>query len=191
MSVSIQGLYGLEVVIAGFMNVPFLGEIQVVSRSLLSVEIEEVDEQLWQTQHACAVESYDSTRLSETRIPAQFVAAIPPQRIQIHMNDHEISWDPKPVYLGFDATFSIARRACCTKCSRLRSRWAAGSDRFWIYPCLEPWNFYLVQHNDIAMRGSWDGNGGRGKIEIQALAQETIGSSHMVFQSLESAYATV
>ena len=48
-------------------------------------------------------------------------------------------------------------------------------------PLLGTVELYMVQSSDIAMTGSWGSDGGRGQITVQHMAQETIGSSNMVF----------
>lgn len=181
MSLSLEGLYALEVVIAGFMEVPFLGEIQVLSRSLLSVEIEKVDTEYWQHQSVCFVESYDSTRLSETRIPPRFVTAIPPQRFPIVLQGSQISWDPAPVYLGFDGQLPLPNTLEDPKVRDSDQDGLPGVTVYLDIPLLGTVELYLVQYTDISMQGEFGVDGGRGQIDIEALAQETIGSSHMVF----------
>ena len=181
MTISLPGLYGLEVVMAGLINVPFLGEIQIMTRSLLAVEIESIDGQYWQSQHVCAVESYDSSRLSQTRIPAQFVSAIPPQRIPIHLNDDQISWDPNPVYMGFDGQSPLPVELTDPRATDTDQDGIPGVTVLLDIPLLGTVELYMVQSSDIAMNGSWGSDGGRGQITVQHMAQETIGSSNMVF----------
>ncbi|MGC6509712.1 MAG: hypothetical protein ACON4U_14910 [Myxococcota bacterium] len=181
MTISLPGLYGLEVVMAGLIHVPFLGEIKIMTRSLLAVEIIEVNGQYWQAQQVCAIESYDSSRLSETRIPSRFVSAIPPQRIPIVLNGTEISWDPKPVYLGFDGQYPLPVELTDPRAIDSDQDGVPGVTVFLDIPLLGTVELYMVQSSDIAMIGNLDSEGGRGQIKVQELAQETIGSSHIVF----------
>ena len=129
----------------------------------------------------CAVESYDSSRLSQTRIPDQFVSAIPPQRIPIHLKDDQISWDPIPVYMGFDGQKPLPIELTDPRATDTDKDGVPGVTVLLDIPVVGTVELNMAQSSDIAMNGIWGSDGWRGQIKVQHMTQETIGSSNMVF----------
>jgi hypothetical protein len=178
----ISGYFILEVVIAGVMNVPFLGEIRVVMRSVLSADIRHTTEGVHLTQKVCWVESYDDTRVSNTIIPASFVESIPVQRIPIRFDNESIFWDPEPVFIGYKEGGPLPSTQLDLRVIDGDDDGEVGNTVLLDIPIIGIVELYLVQVNDLAMSGKWTGKEYHGELNIQRLEQETLGASHSVFQ---------
>lgn len=182
MTAVISGYFILEVVIAGVMNVPFLGEIRVVMRSVLSADVRHSPDGVNLTQKVCWVEAYDDTRVSNTIIPDSFVDSIPVQQIPIRFDNKSVSWDPGPVFIGYKEGGPIPSTQLDVRVIDGDGDNEVGNTVLLDIPIIGMVELYLVQVNDLGMSGKWTGKEYYGELNIQRLEQETLGASHSVFQ---------
>ena len=96
--------WGMEVNVASTMKAPFVGRVHILTRSLLKVSMEEVDGTVRAHQKLCHIAVEDDMRVSETKIPQQFVDAIPPETYSITYDEVSGAYhaDLGPYAVGFD-----------------------------------------------------------------------------------------
>lgn len=185
---ALASLYAAEVIVATTATVPVLGEIRLLTTSLLRVEHALVGEQLIQRQQICAVRSQDDTRMSETSMPTAFVEALPetsyPVSIEADGPTWRWSWDPGPVYVGYAPSPNQAGAPASVDDPRVFDSDGDGQPAATVLlsiPLLGDAELYTVHHNHVRMEGLMEGGVVSGRVEILDIAQLTVGASREMF----------
>lgn len=96
------GPHVMVVEVATESKVPFAGTTQVLTRSLVHLQVSRTETGWTQRQRLCAVEIESDSRAT-TVLPQAFIDAVPPQSYSIKLGeDGSYFADPGRSYLGFD-----------------------------------------------------------------------------------------
>ena len=96
------GPHAMVVEVASRSKVPFAGTTEVITRSLVRVDLVREGDGWTQSQRVCAVEIESDSRAT-TVLPQAFIDVIPVQRYPVQISENgTYKADPGPTYVGFD-----------------------------------------------------------------------------------------
>ncbi|MCB9743764.1 MAG: hypothetical protein H6740_14285 [Alphaproteobacteria bacterium] len=186
---ALAAAYAAEVIVATTATVPVMGEIRLLTHTLMRVEHVEVEGALLQRQEICAVASRDDTRMSETSMPPAFVASLPaslyPVSIEPLGDDAwRWRWDPGPVYVGYLPSDTDSSAPESVEDPRVvdtdHDGQPAATVRLSI-PLLGDADLYTVHRNHVRMDGVMRDGVIEGSVRILGIEQLTVGASRALF----------
>lgn len=183
-----EGRYAMEVVVASASQVPVFGETRVFTRSLLLAELRWEGDVLVQSQHLCAVDVSDDSRLASTVIPPAFVAAFPEQSFPVAYARREGGWhlvlDPGEVLVGYDATAGgMPQEPDDPAVLDWDHDGAPGATVQLEIPVLGRVDIHIAQRGRSVFVGRVEDGGVRGHVQVVTLEQRTLSASHPLFRA--------
>ncbi|MCB9745833.1 MAG: hypothetical protein H6741_06400 [Alphaproteobacteria bacterium] len=181
--------YAAEIIVATIATVPVLGEIRLLTHTLMRMQPSVVDGQLTLRQEVCAVATQDDTRLSQTTMPAAFVRALPAARYPVEVeplteDSWRFAWDPGPVHVGYLPTPEDAGLPEAVDDPRVADTDQDGQPAATVLlsiPVLGDSELYTVHRNHVRVEGVMRGGVLEASVEILDIAQLTVGASRPLF----------
>lgn len=184
----LAALYGVEIVVATTANVPVMGEIRLLTRTLMRVELSWDGETLTQRQEVCRVISQDDTRVAKTELPEAFARSLTPRSYPVTVTQGadglRYGWDPGPVYVGYapeGGQQAVPRSVDDPRVADTDGDGRPAATVHLTVPVLGATELYTVHRNHIALDGHQEGEEIRGSVTIRAIEQLTVGASRTIF----------
>jgi hypothetical protein len=182
------GAYRMVVDVASRSEVAFAGTTEVVTRSLLRVDVRATADGLVQEQRVCDVRILSDSR-ARTEIPAAFVRSLPVQTYPITVRrgvDGVVRYeaDPGPSEVGFDPAISGGPVPGGRNDPGVTDPDGDGHPGVTVHlvvPVIGQARIYIAQRGHSRYAGQVDRGEVRGAVEVVAMEQRTLGASFAPF----------
>lgn len=182
------GAYRMVVDVASRSEVAFAGTTEVVTRSLLRVDVRATAAGLEQEQRVCDVRISSDSR-ARTEIPTSFVRSLPVQRypVTVRVGDDGVARyaaDPGPSEIGFDPVISGGPVPSGRNDPGVTDPDGDGHPGVTVHlivPVIGQARIYVAQRGHSRYTGRVDGGEVRGAVEVVAMEQRTLGASFAAF----------
>lgn len=181
------GAYRMVVDVASRSEVAFAGTTEVVTRSLLRVDVRPAAAGVQVEQRVCDVRIESDSR-ARTEIPASFVRSLPVQRFVAELRrDGDVvrfSADPGPSEVGFDPKLSggpVPSGRGEPGVTDPDGDGHPGVTVHLVVPVVGTARIYVAQRGHSRYAGRVEGGEVRGAVQVVALEQRTLGASFPPF----------
>lgn len=185
-----EGPHALLIDVGTRSRVPVAGTTDVVTRSLLRVEVSRTATGWVQTQEVCAARVLSDTR-AQTVLPDAFIEAMPTQRYPVTLTRTSSGWrwraDPGPSPIGYDPERtggSVPTEVDAPGVIDHEGDGHPGATVLLEVPVLGSVRLYIAQNSWIRYHGIVNERGRvTGKVEQVSTTQHTLGASAPLFDA--------
>lgn len=185
---ALAGDYVMVVQTSTRSRVPVAGTTDVITRSLVRVQLRQKDQSWTQEHKVCAIDIWTDTR-AETVLPDAFIASLPVKRYPVTLERGAGGWaytaTPEPNFIGYDPAVSggaLPERRSDAGVLDFDGDGHPGATVLLDVPVLGSVRMYIVQKGHSRYHGELKPDGSiEGRIEVLETAQVTLGASVPLF----------